>query len=104
MFIRYTHFGVGHPAMLRRIARDCESVALGGVVGGVTSTNETDSDMGHDENGHHDTEDDEDDSGSDSDSGEISDEEFSDEDLELDHVEDIDGDEAEDEFDDLLSF
>jgi hypothetical protein len=23
MFIRYTHFGVGHPALLRRITRDC---------------------------------------------------------------------------------
>jgi hypothetical protein len=104
MFIRYTHFGVGHPAMLRRIARDCESVVRGGVVGGVTSTDETDLDMGHDENGHRDTEDDEDDSNSDSDSEEVSDEGFSDEDLGLDHVEDIDGDEGEDEFDDLLSF
>lgn len=27
MFMRYTHFGVGHPVMLRRMIRDCESPA-----------------------------------------------------------------------------
>lgn len=106
MFIHYTNFGIGHPAMLQRIASDCKSVALGGVVSGVTSTNKTDLDMGHDENGHYDMEDDnlDLDLDSDSDSGEVSDEEFGDEDLELDHVKDIDGNEAQDEFDDLLSF
>lgn len=32
MFLRYTHFGVGHPVMQRRIIRDCESLALANVM------------------------------------------------------------------------
>ncbi|KIK36572.1 hypothetical protein CY34DRAFT_94132 [Suillus luteus UH-Slu-Lm8-n1] len=107
MFMRYTHFGVGHPAMLRRIARDCESVALGGMEGNVTGTSETD--VGH--NTHYDLEDErcediEDESEEDEDeSEEVSDEEL--DGLDLEHAaEDIDedGDEEEDDFDDLLSF
>ncbi|KAG1768229.1 hypothetical protein EDD22DRAFT_844244, partial [Suillus occidentalis] len=98
MFMRYTHFGVGHPAMLRRIARDCESVALGGVEGDVAGTSEID--VGH--NTHYDLEDERCDDIEDEEDEDES-EEVSDEEHAGDIDEDGDEDEEEDDFADLLN-
>jgi hypothetical protein len=41
MFLRYTHFGIGHPPQLRKIARDCLTT--------TTAASVNDSDMDVDE-------------------------------------------------------
>jgi hypothetical protein len=110
MFMRYTHFGVGHPAMLRRIARDSfRDDSPSGITNAVSNSNivalEADIAYGEDNDGE----------GYEgcSDEGEPSDEECSDEELEdedegeeneSDDGCEEDGHEFEDEFDDLLSF
>lgn len=88
MFIRYTHFGVGHSAMVRKIVRDCsESVAQ-------TNAIDIDNDEDEDGNGFDGYDDEQDDS----------DEECDDDGESDDSVEDDDGEDVgEDEFD-FVSF
>lgn len=88
MYMRYTHFGVGHPVSLRRIIRDCESLALANAMDVVDEE----------------VDDDEEDRGGDDEQYE--DDEFSDEELEDDDEgdgedDDEGSDDAEDEFNDL---
>lgn len=45
MFMRYTHFGVGHPVMVRRLTRDClgyESVTPVDAMDAVNEVDDTD--------------------------------------------------------------
>jgi hypothetical protein len=106
MFMRYGHFGIGHPVMMRTIIRDCLGPdSPSNTMDTVGDRNEVDVDYaenGDDEGWNGCGEDDDDD--------EMSDEEFSDEELER-HGEDererdhgLEGDEDEDDDDDLLSF
>lgn len=110
MFMRYTQLGVGHPAMLRMIARDSlGNESPSSIVDAVDNSNSValqgDVGYGEDSDGEgYEGYDDE---------KEVSDEEFSDEELEEEwedegsEIEDgceEDGHEIEDEFDDLPSF
>jgi hypothetical protein len=106
MFMRYTYFGVGHPAILRRIIRDCfdDSVMRGDTTGIINNNHEED--MAYEDNsGNSDY-----DSGCDDEDEEARGEEFSDEEVELEDEEDeiedgsdvVDGDEDDD--DNFLSF
>jgi hypothetical protein len=57
MFIRYTHYGIGHPAVLREIARDCADAEVAdsleaqddGDYGDVESGDQPESDDGGEE-------------------------------------------------------
>jgi hypothetical protein len=88
--MRYTSFGIGHPVMLRSIARACESMA--------PNTNEVN--LGYDDDKNSDDYEACDDVDDDDDDDSDDEEELSGEGL---NNEDIDGWEG-DEFDDLLSF
>lgn len=99
MFMRYTHFGVGHSAMLRKIIRDCtESVAQNNTMEIENSNDDEDEDLEMVGNNEcFDECDDEEDSEEDSeDSDEDSDEDNGEE---CDELSDRDG-----EFDDRVSF
>lgn len=78
MFMRYTHFGVGHPTMLRRIIRDCFGYKSGldDIIDDAGNSNEADvsNEDGEVYEGCGDDDDLDDD--------DVSDEEFSDEELE----------------------
>lgn len=68
MFMHYTHHGIGHPIILRGMARDCADVDLAdslepeghGNVGDLESESQCDSFDGGGEEEDHDSEDDED--------------------------------------------
>ncbi|KAG2133212.1 uncharacterized protein EDB93DRAFT_1254984 [Suillus bovinus] len=110
MFMRYTHFGVGHPAMLHRIARDSfRNDSPSSITNAVNNSNIVvlEADIGYGE--------DNDSEGYEgcSNEGELSDEECSDEELEdedegkeneSDDGCEEDGHKFKDEFNDLLSF
>jgi hypothetical protein len=103
MFIRYTHFGIGHPAMLHRIIKDCLGFESPGNAMDIVS-DDNEADMGREEDSDGEGEGDE--GCSDDDDGEVSDEEFSDEGNEKDDGWEggEDEDEHEGEDDDLPSF
>lgn len=97
MFMRYTHLGVGHPVMIRRIIRDCESLTLPNAMD-VVDKEVSDGEDQEEVNDEHLGGDDE---------QEENDDEFSDEEPEDDEEEEEDGendeggDNIEDLFDDL---
>lgn len=92
MFIRYTHFGIGHPVALRKITRDC----LGSLVAAPADCDSDAMDIVDDADLEEAERDDEQDLDEDSDEDELSDEELD--------GDDGDGDGDEDLFDDHLSF
>lgn len=101
--MRYTHFGIGHPAMLRGIIRDCLGFESPGNAMDIVSDND-EADMGLEEDSDGEGEGDE--GCSDDDDGEVSDEEIGDEGNEKDDGWEggEDEDEQEGEDDDLPSF
>lgn len=102
--MRYTHFGIGHSPMLRRIIRDClgsESVAQpDGVCNNSNEEADCELEEVGDDNGHEECADEEED---DVESPEESDDEFSDEELDegSGNENENEGYEDEDEFHDL---
>jgi hypothetical protein len=95
MFIRYTHFGVGHPVAVRKMVKDCLGSPAAAPADRDTMDIFDDIDLEEiwDGEGHAELDDEQDSEGED----ELSDEELGDED-------DEDRDEDDDLFDDLLSF
>jgi hypothetical protein len=51
MFMRYTHLGVGHSAMLRRITRDCLGPELATHTNAMDVVDASNEDMDHEEAG-----------------------------------------------------
>ncbi|KAG2049932.1 hypothetical protein BDR06DRAFT_984188 [Suillus hirtellus] len=98
MFIRYTHFGIGHPVMLWKIIRDCLDFESTGNALDIESGANEEVDVGYEENGAGDSCD------GYSDEEEEEEEELSDEELEDEGNEDCEGDEDNDNDNDLLSF
>jgi hypothetical protein len=94
MFIRYTHFGIGHPVTLRKIIRDCFGFQSLGDTMDIAGSSNAEVDEDYEGNGtgesHDGCSDDEDED----------EEELSDEELEDEANEGWEGDED----DDLLSF
>ncbi|KIK33685.1 hypothetical protein CY34DRAFT_18219 [Suillus luteus UH-Slu-Lm8-n1] len=92
MFMRYTHLGVGHPVMIRRIIRDCESLTLPNAMD-VVDEEVSDGEDQEEVNDEHLGGDDE---------QEENDDEFSDEEPEDEEEEDGENDEGGDNIEDLF--
>ncbi|KAG2048807.1 hypothetical protein BDR06DRAFT_1012728 [Suillus hirtellus] len=109
MFIRYTHFGIGHPVTLRKIIRDCLDFEPTGDTMDIESITNEEIDVGYEENGASDScdgySDDDDEEEEEGEEGEEEEEEeLGDEELEDEGNEDWAADEDGDGDDDLLSF